>query len=465
MKRYLILISILLVPLIIFGLYALGVFKRPVRTVARVPLTMWVTADDAAYRTLIAQFNAVRPYIKVSVELIPSDDYAKRLKDAWSRGKGPDLFELPTNAIGEFANDFLAPMPPTTTAYSYSTKKVFFRQETQVTRNTIPSITLAQLQQQFVDVVGEDVIRNNGVYGLPLAIDTLVLYYNRDLFRGANIVAPPTNWLQLTSLIPSLTTADSDGKIIQSGIALGTGRNTTHSPDILSLFMLQDGVNLKTPNGSVPLDDSINAEGQNLGVNALSFYTSFANSEKQTYAWNLEQPESRDAFARGKAAMYLGYKTDRAYIDATSSANIGVAPIPHITPEGKDASPTGQAQQINYGNYSVLSVFQRSAHVNEAWNLIQFLTRQDTLAKAFLAQTNRIGALRSVVQEQQGSDELKVFAQQAISARSWYHGRSATDADKALRDMIDSVVSGKATIIEALGLARKQIELTTVEGR
>ncbi|MBI5404628.1 MAG: extracellular solute-binding protein [Candidatus Kerfeldbacteria bacterium] len=461
MRRYLILIILLLVLLVPIGLLALGVIKRPVRTPNPVPLTMWVMSDATAYRSIINQFNAVRPYIRVTIEEVPREDYATKLKDAWARGKGPDLFELPASSIGEFATDFLSPMPAATTVYTYRTKKVLFRSEIEVSRNTIASITAPQLQQQFVDVVSDDVLRGGQIYGLPLAIDTLVLYYNRDLLRGANIVAPPTSWLQLTSLVPKLTSTDDQDKVIQSGIAIGTGKNVTHSADIMSLLMLQDGVTLNGVDGQVNLDDSVTADGQNLGVNALSFYTSFANPNKPTYAWNAEQPESRDAFVRGKSAMYIGYGTDRPYIDANTSVNYGIAAIPHLTADGKDSSPSGASQQVNYGNYNVLAVFQRSAYANEAWNLIQFLTRQDAVAKPFLAATKRVGALRTVVAEQAADPEVGVFAQQAVSARSWYRGRSASATEQALRDMIDNVAGGKSTPIEALSLARRQIELTT----
>lgn len=464
MRRYIILIVLLLVPLIPIGLFALGVIKRPVRFPANVPLTMWVTNDTAAtYQPLIAAYNAQRPYIRISLTQVPTENYANELKDAWARGKGPDLFELPASSIGEFSADFLAPVPATTQVYNYTARKILFRTDITVERVTIPSITIPQLQSSFADVVGEDVIRGSDIYGLPLAIDTLVLYYNKDILRSANIVQPPKTWGEVAALTPKLTVADEQGKIIQSSISIGTGKNVRYSPDIISLLFLQDGVTMTTANGSVLLDESINAEGINLGQNALSFYTSFANPNKSSYAWNLEQPDSRETFIRGRSAFYVGYGSDRAPIEANSAVNFGVAPMFHLQSDGQDnfASPSGQGLSVNYGNYSVLSVFQRSAHANEAWNFIQFITRQDGLAKAFISPTRKVGALRSVLAEQSGDPDLGVFANQAISARSWYHGRNASEAEKNLRDMIDNVVTGKATPAEALNLARRQIELFT----
>jgi ABC-type glycerol-3-phosphate transport system substrate-binding protein len=338
-----------------------------------------------------------------------------------------------------------------------------FRKELQTTKVVVPSITLQQLQSQFVDVVSEDVVRNGQIYGLPLALDTLVLYYNKDLLRGANILEPPKTWTQLATVYaPRLTIADEEGKIVQSGIALGTGKNTSHAADIVSLLLLQDGVAMNPGDGSVRLNDSVNAEGTNLGVNALSYYTSFADKDKSSYSWNAEQPESLEAFIRGKTTMYIGYGYDRQQIEAKSSVNFGIAPIPHLSMDGKDGylTSTGTPLQANFGNYSVLSVFQRSPHVNEAWNFIQYITKQDAIARAYIAATGRVAALRSILSEQTNDPDRGVLAQQAISVRSWYHGRNATATEQYIIDMIDSIVSKKATIEEAMGLARKRIELT-----
>jgi ABC-type glycerol-3-phosphate transport system substrate-binding protein len=429
-----------------------------------VALTFWTTTDDPkTLEPLLKDYNAQRPYITIKVERVPSDDYASRLKDAWARGRGPDIFELPANWIGEFAPDFLAPVPSQTTVFTYFTKKILFRTETEIKQNIIPSVTVPQLQRDFSDVVSEDVVRDGKIYGLPLSLDTLVLYYNRDILRSANLVEPPTTWQQLTNVAPKLTIADEEGKLLQSAIPLGRGRNVRHAADIASLLFLQDGVILEGEEGKVHLDDSESTDSTNLGENALAFLVSFANPGKAVYSWNADQPNSLDAFTRGKAALYLGYDADRQAISQDSSIDFGVAPMIHLQEDGKDAllTPAGNALQVNYGNYRVLSVFQRTKNVNEAWNFIQFITKQDVTAQKYLDATQRVGALRSILAKQVNDPDLGVQAEQAISARSWYRGRNATLVEQHLRDMIDSVAGGQATPLQALTLARKQIELTT----
>lgn len=463
MKRYLILIGCLLVPLIPLGLYALGVIKPPVRHPETVPLTVWVVTEGAsAYQALIADYNAVHPYVKISVEQIPEKDYASRLKDAWARGQGPDVFALPSSWIGEFSGDFLFPLPQSVTVYSYQNRKILIKTTTSIQKTTLPSLTVPQLQKNYVDVVSDDVIRNNRIYGLPLSVDTLAMYYNKDLLRSANIVEPPTTWTQLADLMPKLTITDKDGTVLQSGLPIGTGKNVAHASDIISLLFLQDGVKMQTPDGSVLLDSSVTDDGRNLGENALLFYTSFANPKQSTYSWNADQPESRDAFLRGKTALYLGYASDQDIIEQGGSVNFGISPIPHLSTDGKDAmfSTAGVPLQVTYGNYWVLSVFQRTPHPDEAWNFIQYIANPSKVS-SFLTATHRISALRSIIRTQQEDPNLSIFAQQAVSARSWYHGRSAVAVENNLRAMLDNVSAGKMTAPDALTLARKQIELTT----
>lgn len=466
MRRFWVLIVALLIPLIPLGLFALGVIRPPQRAPSPVALTIWTVTDTAkAYESLIADYNNVRPYISVTVVQQPRENYAELLKDAWSRGRGPDIFELPAASIGEFADDYLAPVPPVTNVFTYVQKKILLRNEVEIRETSVPSVTIDQLRRDFVDVVSDDVVRKNLIYGLPLTVDTLVLYYNRDLLRSANVVEPPKTWSQLIGIAPKLSVADAEGSLLQSAIALGTAANVDHAADSLSLLMLQDGVTLQGPNGSVLLDESYARDGTNLGENALTFYTSFANPGKSVYSWSKQQPRSIDAFIQGRAAMVIGYASDRPTIEAANSVNFGVAPIPHLQEDGRDAllSPAGVPLQVNFGNYWVLSVFQRSPVANEAWNFIQYIAKQERLAKQYLGLTGRIGALRSIVAEQTSDPELQVFAEQAISARSWYHGRDAAATTDALNEMIDTVADGTTTVGEALNLARRRIELTTRE--
>ena len=60
---------------------------------------------------------------------------------------------------------------------------------------TTPSLSLGQVRDLFVDVVSKDVIlEDNKIYGLPLSVDTLAMFYNKDLLNNAGISEAPKYW-------------------------------------------------------------------------------------------------------------------------------------------------------------------------------------------------------------------------------------------------------------------------------
>jgi len=159
----------------------------------------------------------------------------------------------------------------------------------------------------FADVVYNDAVFDNQIFGLPMSVDTLALYYNRDLFNTAGIPLAPTTWTEIQEAVKRLTYQDTAGALTQSGIALGTADNVDRATDIVSLLMLQNRAVMTVgrsvtfqqtpPNGSreyVP------------GPDAVRFYTDFANPVKEVFTWNSQQPNSLDAFAQGNLRQTRG---------------------------------------------------------------------------------------------------------------------------------------------------------------
>jgi len=78
-----------------------------------------------------------------------------------------------------------------------------------------------------------------GAYGVPLSVDSLGLYYNKDLFNAAGITSPPRDWNEFADISKKLTKFDVSNQIVVSGTAMGTAYNINRSTDILNLLMLQ----------------------------------------------------------------------------------------------------------------------------------------------------------------------------------------------------------------------------------
>jgi ABC-type glycerol-3-phosphate transport system substrate-binding protein len=58
-------------------------------------------------------------------------------------------------------------------------------------------------------------------------MDSMVLYYNKDMFNAAGIVAPPTTWQEFQDDVKKLTLVDATGNIVRSGAAIGTAQNVS----------------------------------------------------------------------------------------------------------------------------------------------------------------------------------------------------------------------------------------------
>jgi multiple sugar transport system substrate-binding protein len=326
---------------------------------------------------------------------------------------------------------------PETTTMAVPVVKGTIKKEVIPELRTTQSLTLKDLKDTFVDVVSHDVVMSDGkIYGLPLYVDTLAMFYNRDLLNNAGISQPPLYWnKEFLQDIKKLVKQDPKKGILQAGVALGGSANITRFSDILATLMMQNGVTMMDESGQVTFNliPSFVKDGTyNPGLEAIRFYTDFANPTKESYSWNNGLPNSLEMFISGNLALMFSYSYDLATIKAQApKLNFSVAKFPQI--EGNP--PTN----INFANYWVETVSKKSTHQNEAWDFLQFITKAEQ-AKIYLESTNRPTALRSLVDEQRQKEEIGIFADQVLTAKSWYKGKNVFAAEEAIKEMINSIL-------------------------
>src|SRR3990167_4439116 len=102
------------------------------------------------------------------------------------------------------------------------------------------SVSERDFKTTFIEE-GELFLNETGVYALPLSIDPLVLYYNRDLLSGVGLAKPIAYWDEIYAVATNLSKKDAAGNIILSTMALGEARNIRNAKDIFSLLLLQAG--------------------------------------------------------------------------------------------------------------------------------------------------------------------------------------------------------------------------------
>lgn len=393
-----------------------------------VTLQFWGVFDQkSVYDPIIRDFQAQNPNVRIVYRSFSYEDYERSLLDALAAGTGPDIFMMHNTWLPKHG-DKITPLPEEFPEYG-------------------SLMTLKDFQDQFVDVAAQDLVSNNKIYGLPLYIDTLALYYNKDLLNNAGITRPAQTWEEFNSDVETITDLDGAGNIIQSAAAIGTARNINRSTDILANLMIQSGVRMTdADNTSATFSSSVNNTA--VGEIALKFYTDFANPSVRTYTWNDAQHYSIDAFTEGKTAMMFNYSHQIPILRAKASRlNFGVAPMPQIL----------SSDSRTYANYWALTVSNRSQSANDAWRFLIYLTSKDG-ASNYLNATLRPAARRDLIELQRNDLDLGVFAIQALSARSWFQIDN-TAIETIFADMIDDVNLGRATVREALQNAESRVNV------
>lgn len=387
-------------------------------------LVVWGPLDDTeTLRPLLDAFAASqRRSGRVEIEykkVSPLDQYEERLRTALAEGRGPDVFLVHASWIPRWLGTML-PAPDEV-------------------------VTARQVREEFVQTVAEDAIVNNRIAGLPLFVDSLALYVNRDLLNAAGIARPPSTWTEAQSVVRRTTRFNprEAAQIDQHGITLGAARNVNRAPDILSVLMLQ---NL----GDAPMvqdDGTMAFGGDQRAIEALRFFTSFSNPGKDIYTWTLTSDYSLDAFAEGEAALMLNYSYHRPTLRLKNPRlNFALAPLPQVNP----GSP------VTYASSWAFAVSRTTPNPLPAWQLIRFLTGEEQ-ARAYLKSSGYPPARRDLVDEFKSDPELGVFAEQSLTARTWRQPDNRV-VDRVFAEAIDAVVSGRDTEEGALRRAAEQID-------
>lgn len=399
-------------------------------------ITWWGTFDDSdAFSGLIDKYKREHPYIKsINYRKIPFGDYEKELIDALAEGRGPDIFSIHNTWLPKHISK-IYPLP----------------QEEGM-------MTFREFDEIFADVAKSDLTRQGQIYGIPFYVDTLALYYNKDIFNSAGIALPPKTWEEFQNTVRALTRIDGQGNIVRAGAAIGAAKNVNRSTDILSLAMLQSGISMVDVerqttafNRSVQSSDGSYHSGQE----ALEFYTKFAdpNLKPSFYTWNLSQstPYSINAFSQGRAAMMINYSHQIQTARAESPyLNFDVSYVPQIS---------GRTKDVNYANYWAQAVSSniRSAKAKEAWKFLTFISEKENI-KTYLTKTDRPTARKDLVDWQKNDPDLGIFAEQSLSAVNWYQPDNLA-VEGIFIDMIDSVVLGERTAREAINWAADQVNV------
>lgn len=402
-------VVILLVGFLFFGFLLPMIFKgiKP----ERVEIVYWgLGKEQGVVQSIISDFEAKNPGIKIAYSNQDIKQYRERLKARIENGIGPDIFRFHNTWIPMLL-PILLPLP-----------------ENVVTKD--------DFSKNYYEVIKTDLIKNGAIYGIPLEIDTLSLYINKSLFEASGLDSPKT-WIDFANYARELTVKDENNKIKTAGAAMGIAGNIDHFPDIVSMLMAQNGVNLRN------ISENIGA-----AADALNFFTSFAIVPGNVWDETLES--SLTAFTNGSLAMYFGYARDYSLI---KSKNPNLLFDIHSVPNLFD-------QKQTIGSYWVEGISSKSKHQKEALVFLKYLTEKDVAIKLNVEEETVAGVGKSYARIDLANDvknnpNVYPFISQAKYAISSYFVDGTFDdgintkMNVSLGSAIDSIIRGNSPLSAA----------------
>ncbi|MFH2063447.1 MAG: extracellular solute-binding protein [bacterium] len=429
------------------------------------PLTLryWRVFDDSdAFREIITDYQALHPNVRIEYRKFRYEEYEKELLNAIAEGRGPDVLSLQNSWLTEWQPRLL-PSPSTLSMPFVEIRGSVKKEKITVLRN-VPGLSVSQMANDFLDVVSKDAVLLGPqsdpqaplvpkVYGAPLSVDTLAMFYNRDLLNANGLAKPASHWAEFQEQVKKITRLDDVGTIIQPAASIGSADNVERSSDLLAILMMQNGAQMTDDNGIATFDrfpPDLPARELPPAAEALVFLSDFANPQKEVYTWNDKMPDSLAAFASGKTAFFFGYAYHLPAIRRSNpQLNLGIAPLPQILGN----------QPVDFANYWLETVSSETEYPNEAWDFVRFATSAEE-AQKYLARTGKPTALRSLVNSQLEDLDLAVFASQLPYSTSWYHGSDALATEETFREMIRQMHAADADPAKIVELGATKVNQT-----
>ncbi len=432
-------------------------------------LEIWGSLDESdALNEIFDNYKKLNPNIaNIKYKKIATNTYEKELIDALASGQGPDIFLMNNTWLPSFKDKIV---------------------EAPVAQGVLNE---QKFRSNFVDVAASDFIDSGKIYAVPLSVNSLGLYYNKDLLNAAGITSPPTDWNQFIDDVRKLTRINNTGDIVTSGAAIGTAYNINRSTDVLSLIMLQNGTSMIDDQGRVKFNSATTLDNKTVfpGEDALNFYTQFATASSPNYTWNPAEHYSVDAFAEGKTAMMFNYSWHTATVASKApKLNFAVASVPQFS----------NTPKVNFANYWAFGVAKNKmpssgqyggssasaptisnvTRVAEAWRFLTYLTTKPDgtfvattsgtglgktfsadfdPAKNYLGHTGEPAARRDIIETQKSDPQIGVFAADNLIDKSWKESNPGA-IESIFAEMIDQVNKGQASVADALKTAANRVE-------
>ena len=223
---------------------------------------------------------------------------------------------------------------------------------------------------------------DNKTWGIPFQRSTIVMYYNKDMFREAGLdpEMPPKTWEEMVSAGKPLAKDGKWGLMVPS---------TGYPYWMFQSFAIQNGKQLMNAEGTKTYFDDPAV------IEALEYWRGLATDEKIMPEGTIEWGTLRQAFVQGQTGMMWHSTGNLSAVKKEAKFDFGVAMLPA---HKKPGSPTGGG---NFYMFKGSSAEQQEASLE----LIKYMTAPERAAEWSIA-TGYVGVTPAAYE----TDALKSYA-------------------------------------------------------
>ena len=363
----------------------------------------WYFGEDPAgpaLKALFTEFEKRNPNIKVVAEQVTSAERVPKFTAAMEAGRGPDIYmDTPPNAPNLIARGYCANLEPLMKAEKEDIKARF-------TKGDLDS---------FTDEKGDH-------YFLPYSTGPMGLIYNAKAFQEAGLDPnqPPRTWEELLDYSKKLTKGD------RYGIGL-FGKGDNSSVWRLWYWWMSNGGSVLTP------------DGKRSAINSPEFIEA------------VDFGENNQLLAQGVVAMV---ESGVWQFGVTEKINPAIKGQLRAAP-----MPTRKVKVAVGGGTDSLCITKSSQHVKEAWELLKFLSDEQSGVTVWKIHGKFPANVRAMQRPELKSDPLVAAFEPMIQvARTPFKSTKYVEITQALGVMQQEVLTGSKTTAASVKAASDRID-------
>ncbi|WP_191599993.1 ABC transporter substrate-binding protein [Marinomonas algicola] len=300
--------------------------------------------------------------------------------------------------------------------------------------------------KSFYPALMENGVVKGKTYGIPFQRSTIVMYYNKDLFRAAGLdpQKAPSSWDELVNMGKKLTKTDSNGHTNQWGVMIPS---TGYPYWMFGAMTKQKGMKLMNQEGNKTYFDDQNA------IAALNFWKDLGQTHQIMPKGMIEWGTLRQNFLEQKTAMMWHSTGNLTAVKNNAKFDFGVAMLPA---EKEFGSPTGGGNFYLFKNST-------AEEKQAALKLVKFMTSPKQAAK-WSIETGYMGVSQASYKTPELADYVQTFPPAAVArdqlkfATAELSTHQSGRVRKLLDDAIQAVLNDQETAEGALTKAQKQAD-------